>query len=383
MSRLVFFFQSASASGVCLLLAALLGVFLANSPVAAQYFSLLDMKIGPLSILLWINDALMAIFFLFVGLEVKREMISGELNTNAKRLLPGIAAFFGLSVPAVIYYLIAGHTESFIPGWAIPTATDIAFAIGIVAILGSRVPPAMKVFLTALAVMDDLMAIIIIAVFYTTSIKFLFLIIAAMIVLLLIYCNKKNYVRPIPYIVLGIALWYCILQSGLHATLAGVILALTIPLHGVREGRHISPLTEWEHALSHWVSFFITPLFGFANAGVSFYAFSIADLAHPVVLGVALGLVLGKQLGIFTTLFFLVKSKIIDMPKDTSWPQVYGISLVCGIGFTMSLFVSLLAFEPGDIQEKSKIGIFIGSIISGVLGYIVLRISGNKSSLEK
>ncbi len=241
----------------------------------------------------------------------------------------------------------------------------------------------MKVFLTALAVMDDLMAIIIIAVFYTTSIKFLFLLIAAMIVLLLIYCNKKNYVRPIPYIVLGIALWYCILQSGLHATLAGVILALTIPLHGVREGRHISPLTEWEHALSHWVSFFITPLFGFANAGVSFYAFSIADLAHPVVLGVALGLVLGKQLGIFTTLFFLVKSKIIDMPKDTTWPQVYGISLVCGIGFTMSLFVSLLAFEPGDIQEKSKIGIFIGSIISGVLGYIVLRISGNKSSLEK
>lgn len=379
MSQLVFFFQKASAGGICLLLAAIIGILLANSPVGSQYFSFLAMHAGPLSVLEWINDALMAIFFLFVGLEVKREMLSGELNTNAKRFLPGIAAFFGLATPAFIYYLIAGSSAAYLPGWAIPTATDIAFAIGVVAILGSKVPPAMKVFLTALAVMDDLMAIIIIAIFYTSSINFFFLLLAAIFTGLLVYCNRNGYVRPMPYVILGLALWFAILQSGLHATLAGVILAMTIPLHGIRNKKHISPLTEWEHALNHIVTFLIVPIFGLANAGVYFGDFSFADLTHPVALGVALGLVIGKQLGVFASLFVLVKSRIVPMPENTSWLQVYGIACLCGIGFTMSLFVSLLAFDPGHVQSVAKVGVYLGSLVSGILGYTVLYLASPKS----
>lgn len=357
-------------------------MLLANSPVESLYHSLLRAKLGPLPIELWINDVAMAVFFLFVGLEVKREMIAGELNTNAKRFLPGIAAFFGLLTPALIYYFIVGYHPEFIHGWGIPTATDIAFAIGIVSLLGSRVPIAMKVFLTTLAVMDDLMAIVIIAFFYTAELNFFYLFVAAIIVFMLQYINRMNYTRPIPYLVLGIALWFCIFKSGLHATLSGVILAAFIPFHGVRDGRHVSPLSEWEHTLSNWVTYLIIPIFGFANAGVSFHGFTLDSFTHPVVLGVAVGLVLGKQVGVFGTLFLLVKSKLVEMPAQTKWSQVYGIALCCGIGFTMSLFVSLLAFPPGEAQEMAKVGIFVGSIISGILGYTVLRMVGKKQQVS-
>ena len=383
MNRIVSFFTSPSAGGVLLFVAAVVGVLLANSPVESLYHSLLHAKLGPLSVELWINDVAMAVFFLFVGLEVKREMIDGELNTNAKRFLPGIAAFFGLLMPALIYYfLVVGHHPEFHKGWGIPTATDIAFAIGIVSLLGSRVPIAMKVFLTTLAVMDDLMAIVIIACFYTTELQPEYLFAAAVIVLILFYINRMNYTRPVPYLVLGVALWFCVFQSGIHATLAGVTLAAFIPFSGTRDGRRVSPLSDWEHALSNWVTYLIIPVFGFANAGVSFHGFTLDSFAHPVVLGVAVGLVVGKQVGVFGTLFVLVKTKLVEMPAKTNWLQVYGIALCCGIGFTMSLFVSLLAFPPGEAQEMAKVGIFLGSIVAGILGYIVLSLAGRNHQEE-
>ena len=240
----------------------------------------------------------------------------------------------------------------------------------------------MKVFLTTLAVMDDLMAIVIIAFFYTAELNFFYLFVAAIIVFMLQYVNRMNYTRPIPYLALGFGLWFCVFKSGLHATLAGVILAAFIPYHGIRDGRHVSPLSEWEHTLSNWVTYLIIPIFGFANAGVSFHGFTLESFAHPVVLGVAVGLVLGKQVGVFGTLFLLVKSKLVEMPAQTNWTHVYGIALCCGIGFTMSLFVSLLAFPPGEAQEMAKVGIFVGSIVSGILGYTVLRIAGRKQQVN-
>ncbi|MDU6817002.1 MAG: Na+/H+ antiporter NhaA, partial [Veillonella sp.] len=299
----------------------------------------------PLTTMEWVNDALMAIFFLFVGLEVKRELVSGELNTNAKRIMPGIAALFGVLVPAIIYYLFAGFSEVYVHGWAIPTATDIAFAIGVITALGSRVPNSMKVFLTALAVIDDLIAIIVIAIFYAANLNLFYLFGAVVVTGLLIYCNRSGYVRSLSYIILGIILWYCILRSGLHATMAGVILAMTIPERGKIGRKYVRPMQHWEHYLSNWVSFVIVPIFAFFNAGVSLGGFGVADLTHPVVLGVALGL-------------------------------IYGTSIVCGIGFTMSIFVSVLAFDPGHAQEMAKGGVLIGSIISAIIGYTYLRIVG-------
>lgn len=376
MRRITSIFQSASAGGILLFLAAVAGFAAANSPWAAAYFHFLHAPLGPLSVELWVNDVFMAVFFLVVGLEVKREMIAGELDTQAKRVLPGIGAFFGLALPALIYTALNWGYADFRAGWAIPAATDIAFAMGIVAILGSRVPVAMKVFLTTLAVMDDLMAIVIIALFYTASIQIAYLAGAAIILIVLIGLNKKNVLQPVPYIVLGIGLWYCVFHSGLHATLAGVLLAMTIPYKGVdKHGRRFHPVLRWEHALSRWVTFLIVPVFGFANAGVSVAGFSLDQLFHPVVLGVAAGLFLGKQIGVFGTLYVLVKARIVPMPEQTTWTHVYGVALCCGIGFTMSLFINLLAFAPGLAQEVAKIGVFIGSILSGVAGYTVLRLA--------
>ena len=374
MDRFFIFLTSPSAGSAILLATTFIGIFLANSPLAPQYFSLISLHLGPLTAMEWVNDALMAIFFLFVGLEVKRELISGELNTKAKRIMPGIAALMGVMFPAVIYYLIAGSNAEFARGWAIPTATDIAFAIGIVTALGSRVPPAMKVFLTALAVIDDLMAIIIIAIFYATGLNFFYLFLSVVIVLLLITINKQGYVRPMPYAILGAVLWLCILKSGLHATMAGVILAMTIPSHGKFDNHVVRPMTDWEHVLSNWVSFLIVPVFAFFNAGVSFGDLSLQDLYHPVVLGVTAGLVLGKQLGIFGAVLVMVKTGLVPMPTSSNWKHVYGVSVVCGIGFTMSIFVSILAFEPGMIQERAKAGVFLGSLITALLGYVILRL---------
>lgn len=376
------FIQSPSTSTLLLLGATIIGLVLANSPVSAQYFHLLEEHIGIFSIEEWINDVLMAIFFLLVGLEVKREILFGELNTNAKRILPGIAAAMGVLFPAIIYYLIAGVDPMYRHGWAIPTATDIAFALGIVTALGSRVPTAMKVFLTALAVIDDLMAILIIAIFYTASINWEYLMGAAFIVGILVYMNKKNYARPMSYIPLGVALWFCIFQSGLHATMAGVILAMCIPGTAVVNKAEVSPMEDWEHALSNWVSLLIVPVFAFANAGVSFAGFQLGDLTHPIVLGIAVALVLGKQVGIFTTVWLLVKTRVVPMPANTKWIHVYGVSVVCGIGFTMSLFVTLLAFDPSQIDSinRAKAGVFLGSVLAAIIGYVVLRLASQEKA---
>lgn len=327
----------------------------------------------------------MAIFFLGVGLEIKHEMINGELNTNAKRILPTVAAFCGVMVPAVIYFIFNHGNPMYHRGWAIPTATDIAFSIGVVSLLGTRVPVAMKVLLTTLAVVDDLIAVVIIAAFYTESLQFLYMGMAVLIFILLMILNKRNIFHPLPYVVLGVVLWYCIFKSGLHATLSGVFLAMTIPYRAqYSSGKWISPVMQWNSALIKWITFLILPLFGFINAGVSFSDFSFNDLFHPVVLGVSLALFIGKQVGVFSTVYILVKTKLVEMPVHATWSHVYGIAVCCGIGFTMSLFVDLLAFPPSHAQEMAKVGIFIGSIFSGVIGYVVLRyFTPDVSELER
>ncbi|WP_251425242.1 Na+/H+ antiporter NhaA [Veillonella agrestimuris] len=380
MNKFKTFLQSDSIGGVSLLLAAILGVIVANSSFASVYFNFMQIHLGPLTLLEWVNDGLMALFFLYVGLEIKTEMISGELNTNSKRLLPVLAAIAGVLAPALIYFLIAGVHPDYTHGWAIPTATDIAFAIGIITMLGKRVSQAMKAFLSALAVIDDLIAIIVIAIFYGAGVNLPYLLGAVVTTALLVYTNKQGYLRPILYVVLGVVLWTFVLRSGVHATIAGVVLAMTIPAIGKIEGRTVYPLHAWAHKLKHWVNLLIIPVFSFLNAGVSFSDFSSHQLFHPVVLGISLGLILGKQFGIFSAVYILVQSKIIKMPTNTSWIEVYGTSIVCGIGFTMSLFVATLAFAPGLTQEMAKVGIFIGSIVSGLLGASVLFLA---SALKK
>jgi Na+/H+ antiporter nhaA len=366
------FFQSESAGGISLLSAAILGVLVANSPIAAQYFAVMQIHLGPMTILEWVNDALMALFFLYVGIEIKKEMISGELDTKAKRVLPVLAAFAGVITPAIVYYFAAGYMPEYRHGWGIPTATDIAFAIGVITMLGNKVSTAMKAFLAALAIIDDLIAIVVIALFYGAGVNFMDLIAAAAVTGLLIYTNKQGYLRPLPYCVLGLILWYLVLKSGVHATIAGVVLAMTIPFKGKVIDKVVYPMEEWAHALRNWVNFLIIPLFSFLNAGVSFADFSIDNLFHPVIIGVSFGLILGKQLGIFSAVYILVQSKAIKMPTKTTWPEIYGTAILCGIGFTMSLFVATLAFPPGITQEMAKVGIFIGSITAGLLGAIVL-----------
>lgn len=406
------FIEAQSSGGILLLLMAALAVWIANSPLASMYQSFLHMPLGPLSVELWVNDVLMAIFFLGVGLEVKHEMVDGALNTPSKRFLPSIAALMGVLAPAGIYCWFTSAQPELIRGWAIPTATDIAFSIGIISLLGSRVPVAAKVFLTTLAVVDDLIAILIIAVAYTESFNFLFMGGAIAVLVALVILNKRGVIAPWPYIVLGAILWFCIFKSGLHATMAGVMLAMTIPTKGTpkksnqadkslaqadggeaqqsakgsridEEEDEVNPLMDWEHALSNWITFLIVPLFGFVNAGVSFGAFQLSDLQHPVLLGIAVGLFVGKQVGIFGILLLLVKTKLVPMPKPMTWMHIYGVSLCCGVGFTMSLFVDLLAFPPGHAQELAKVGIFIGSIVSGVLGYLVLRYMAPDMSKKK
>ncbi len=374
MTKIKEFLQSEVAGGIILIIASLFGILLANSPFSENYFSFLETKIGSLSILLWINDALMAIFFLLVGLEIKREMICGQLDTNEKRILPTLAAFFGLVCPAIIYSVINHGNPEAMRGWGIPTATDIAFALGVLALLGDRVPASLKVFLAALAIMDDLMAIVIIAIFYSTELAWFYLGGALLLFIVLMAMNKKNVTCKWAYMTGGFLLWICVLKSGIHATLAGVILAMTIPYKVERNGTEVSPLLSWEHTLSPWVAFLIVPLFGFSNAGVSFGDVTLGDLAHPVVLGISLGLFFGKQIGVMGLVYSLVRFKIVSMPQGASWKQVYGVSLLCGIGFTMSLFVSMLAFNDPHMLEYAKIGVFMGSSLAGLAGYTVLRL---------
>lgn len=375
--NIVHFFRSEPAAGIVLMLAALLGIIIANSPLAGAYFGGLESYVAGLSVLHWVNDGLMALFFLFVGLEVKRELLQGELDTNAKRVLPSLAAFAGLAVPALIYLLLTGFDADMSRGWAIPAATDIAFALGVLALLGSRVPVSLKIFLTALAIMDDLAVIVVIALFYTDQLAVMYLAAAAVVLGALAVLNLKGVLRSTPYMILGALLWWLVLKSGIHATLAGVVLAFTIPLR-VQDQVTEPPLLQWEHALANWVAFLIVPVFGFANAGVSFAGVSWSVLAQPIVLGIAAGLFIGKQLGVFGIVWLLVKANMVKLPEGATWMQLYGVALLCGIGFTMSLFISLLAFNDPQFQDYSKVGVFVGSLLSGVAGYIVLRLAPAK-----
>lgn len=373
------FFRAEAFGGILLIFASIVALLLANSPWSLWYHHLIsaELHVGigewmlKKTLLLWINDGLMAIFFLLIGLEVKREMIEGQLAKISQVILPGAAALGGIIFPALIY-LCFNHDEGLATkGWAIPTATDIAFAIGILALLGKRVPISLKMFLLAIAIFDDLAAIIIIALFYTTELSFISLLLAAMAIILLIICNYANIRYLSIYVVIGMFLWLFVLKSGVHATLAGVVLAFTIPSKHPQLA--ISLAKDLEKALHGWVSFFILPIFAFANAGINFSETTQNDFLSPLTLGIALGLFLGKQLGIFIPTFLLIKSKLVTMPQGSNWKQIYGIGVFCGIGFTMSLFISTLAFEnEGAYIINSRLGIFIGTIFSALIGYFIL-----------
>ena len=367
------FLDSESAGGIVLMIAAALALVIANSPLSTSYFDVLHARLVGLSVLHWINDALMAVFFLLVGLEIKREFIGGELATWGQRALPAFAAIGGMAIPALFYVALNYSSPQTLRGWAIPSATDIAFALGILALLGSRVPVSLKIFLAALAIIDDLGAVIIIALFYTAQVNLWALGGVAAVTAALIGLNVMGVKRLAFYLPLGIALWYFMHESGVHATLAGVVLALTIPTD---QSDH-SPLHRLEHALHKWVAFAIVPLFGFANAGVSLAGISIAQLAHPVTLGIAAGLFLGKQIGVFAATKLAVMSGVTEPPRDASWAQVYGVSILCGVGFTMSLFIGLLAFPGDDVMADAvKIGVLMGSVASGLAGAGVLIWAG-------
>ncbi len=376
-STLRHWLDSESASGIALMIAAALALIVANSPLAATYFQVLESKLGPMSVLHWINDALMAVFFLLVGLEIKREFLDGQLASWSNRALPGIAAAGGVIVPALIFAGFNWSNPETIRGWAIPSATDIAFALGVLSLLGPRVPTSLKVFLATLAILDDLAAVAIIAVFYTADIATLYLAGAAGIFALMFILNKMGIMRLTPYLILGAVLWYFVLRSGVHATVAGVLTALTIPIKPAlgRPDDMSSPLHTLEHALAKWVGFVIVPIFGFANAGVSFAGMSPSILGDSLTLGIALGLFVGKQFGVFGAAWITIRAGIATKPMGASWTQLYGVSLLCGIGFTMSLFIGLLSFDNDLLHSETKIGVLLGSLLSAVCGWALLRIS--------
>jgi NhaA family Na+:H+ antiporter len=368
---------SEAAGGVVLVAAAVLALLIANSPFAPTYFAALNISILGLSVLHWINDALMAVFFLLIGLEIKRETIEGQLSTWSRRALPGIAAAGGMIVPALVYVAANWQTPATLRGWAIPAATDIAFALGVLALLGRRVPSSLKIFLTALAILDDLGAIIIIAAFYTADLAYGWLALAGITVAVLIAINRAGVERLSVFLVLGALLWFLVLKSGVHATLAGVALAFTVPLRrsSGRPATKESALLRLEHALEPWVAFAVVPIFGFANAGVSLGGMSLAALLAPVPLGITLGLFAGKQIGVFGFAWLAIRAKLADRPPHATWTQLYGVAVLCGIGFTMSLFIGLLAFKSSEMQSAVKIGVLAGSITSAVLGAAILKLA--------
>ena len=379
------FFKLEAASGLVLLFAAIIALIISNSNLSELYFSTLNkyLFIGinnfglKLSVIHWINDALMAIFFFFVTLEIKREFLQGELSNIKQALLPIIAAVGGMLVPALFYVFINLGDSETLNGWAIPSATDIAFSLGVLSLLGKRVPLSLKVFLTALAIIDDLGAILIIAIFYSgdLSIKYLSLMLLAFIILLII--NKFNIKKFLPYLIVGIFLWDFTHNSGIHATIAGVLLAMTIP-HRKKE-KDFSLLIKVEHAISPYVAFGIMPLFAFANAGVSLEGLTFGSLLNKVPLGIVLGLFVGKQLGVFLFSYISIKTKIAQMPNNSNWFNFYGVGVLTGIGFTMSLFVGNLAFaENIQYMDGVKIGVLTGSLLSTVFGYLILLMSSRK-----
>lgn len=366
---------SEAGGGIVLMICAAVALVLANSPLAPFYFGTLAAYVGGLSVLHWINDALMAVFFLLVGLEIKRELLDGQLARWSQRALPGLGAIGGMIWPGAIYAVINMSSPETLRGWAIPAATDIAFSLGVLALLGPRVPVSLKVFLTTLAVIDDLGAVVIIALFYTADISLPMLALMAGTLAMLVVMNRFGVVRLMPYLIIGCALWFFMLKSGIHATIAGVLLAMTVPLRAspaMPDNPH-SPLQMLEHALQPWVAFAILPVFALANAGVSFAGMDFSIIFHPVTLGVALGLFAGKQIGVFGAAWLAAKTGLGSRPPGATWLQVYGVALLCGIGFTMSLFIGLLAFSGYALQNATKVGVITGSVLSALLGFLVLR----------
>ncbi|GBE35929.1 Na(+)/H(+) antiporter NhaA [bacterium BMS3Bbin07] len=377
------FIEKESTSGILLILATVLALVFSNTSLSVWYESFLHVPVGihigtlnlEKSLYLWVNDGLMAIFFLLIGLEVKREIVEGHLSSLSQVALPGIAAVGGMAVPALIYLIFNLNHPIAVNGWAIPTATDIAFALGVLSLLGKRVPVSLKLFLMALAIIDDLGAIIIIAIFYTSKLSMLSIAVAAVSLSILITLNRFGISKKAAYFIVGSVLWVSVLKSGVHATLAGVILAFTIPLNAKGENnKPVSPAKEIEHDLHFWVAFLILPLFAFVNAGVNVTQISLGQMFGSVPLGIILGLFVGKQLGVFGFSWLAIKYKKAELPKDSNWLQLYGVSVLTGIGFTMSLFISSLAFEDARVfQYTDKLAILIGSFLSGIVGYLVLR----------
>jgi len=384
------FFQLEAASGLLLIAAAVLALIVNNSPLSYLYSGLLDVpvavQVGALNIakplLLWINDGLMALFFLLIGLEVKREVVDGHLSKPSQVILPATAAVGGMVIPALLYWFINRDNPAAVAGWAIPTATDIAFALGVLALLGKRVPVSLKLFLMTLAIIDDLGAIIVIALFYSGALSSVSLLLAAACLVVLMAMNRLGVVKLGPYMIVGLILWVCVLKSGVHATLAGVALALCIPLR--TRNAETSPLLSLEHALHPWVAYAILPLFAFANAGVSLAGMTVESFTHPVPMGIAVGLLLGKTVGVFGLTWLAVKLRLAALPEGAGWGQILGVAILCGIGFTMSLFVGSLAFAPGssDYAGMDRMGILTGSFFAAVIGYAVTALASRKTRAD-
>lgn len=390
------FFKLEAAGGIILVFFSALALIVANSPLYELYDYFLNtvhFSVGFMgeegrltgidkSVLHWVNDGLMVIFFFLVGLEIKRELVVGALSERSKALLPLLTAMGGMAVPAFVYWIINKDNPGTLPGWAIPTATDIAFALGILSLLGNRVPVELKILLTAFAIIDDLGAIALIAAFYTSDLHTNLLLFCIVPIIGLFLANKMGVSRRAPYLLLGLILWLTVLQSGVHATLAGVVTALFIPVRV--KGDQRSPAQRLEHDLHPWVAFAILPVFGFANAGVPFSGLGLNSFVEPVTLGIILGLIVGKQVGIFGTVFLCVKSGLCPMPANTNWCQIYAMAVLNGIGFTMSLFIGGLAFEPGMLQAEVRLGVLSGSFISAIAGYILLsKTCPNGGACEK
>ena len=381
------FFKLEAASGLVLLFAAIIALIVSNTELNTYYLEILGKKFGfgigkfgiNLTVLHWINDVLMAIFFFLVSLEIKREFIQGELSNPKQALLPIIGAVGGMLVPALVYVLINYKDSVTLNGWAIPSATDIAFSLGVLSLLGKRVPLSLKVFLTALAIIDDLGAIIIIAFFYSGQVEYFYLILMLASIIILLIFNKLNIRNFLPYLIVGIFLWEFTHASGIHATISGVLLALTIPHKNSKNTHTNSLLIKLEHSISPYVAFGIMPIFAFANAGVSLEGIGYSDLLNPVPLGILCGLFFGKQIGVFIFSYFSIKLKLAEMPNNVNWVTFYGVGVLTGIGFTMSLFVGNLAFaDATQHMDGVKIGVLLGSLLSTVFGYILILLSAKK-----
>lgn len=378
LERLRDFLKLESAAGIVLMLAAALALVLSNSPAAALYERVLDLHIAltvdgkgiDKPLLLWINDGLMALFFMLVGLELKREVLEGQLASKAQIMLPAIGATGGFVVPALVYAWFNRHDAAALGGWAIPAATDIAFALGVLSLLGSRVPLSLKLFLTSLAIFDDLAAVIVIAIFYTSSLSTTALVGATACIIVLATLNLRGVHRLFPYMLTGLALWVFVLKSGVHATLAGVVIALAVPMRG---GQGESPLRWLEHLLHPWIAFGVLPIFALANAGVPLWGVDLAAFTSPVPLGITLGLFIGKQTGVLAASWLAIRLRIAVLPEGATWPMFHAVCVLTGIGFTMSLFIGNLAFGEGgfDYLATTRIGVLAGSVLSAVVGLLL------------